>query len=47
MDNFIAALRAHDPAFAVLTTTTQSLETHKIAFAAETARLQNRVVDIE
>jgi predicted dehydrogenase len=45
MDNFIAALRAHDPN-AVLTTTTQSLETHKIAFAAETARLESRVVDL-
>lgn len=45
MVNFIHALRTNDPA-AVLTTTAESLATHKIAFAAEIARLEKRVVEL-
>lgn len=46
MANFINALRANDPT-AVLTSTAQSLETHRIVFAAEQARLEKRVVEVD
>ncbi|MEX0777693.1 MAG: Gfo/Idh/MocA family oxidoreductase [Phycisphaeraceae bacterium] len=45
MVNFMHALRANDPN-AVLTTTAQSLASHKIAFAAEMARRDHRVVEL-
>ena len=43
MNNFMQALRANDPNL-VLTTTTESLASHKIVFAAEQARREGRVV---
>ena len=43
MDDFIAAVAAGDPAL-VPTTPRVALESHRIAFAAETARHEDRVV---
>ncbi len=45
MVNLMHALRTDDPD-AVLTTTTQSLASHRIAFAAELSRTQRRVVEL-
>ena len=45
MDSLVAASRANDPA-RVLTGTRESLRTHTVAFAAEIARRERRVVEI-
>lgn len=45
MDNFIAAVAANDPGL-VLSGPAETLETHLMVFAAERARLENRVVDV-
>ncbi len=45
MANLIRALRANDPSL-VLTTTEDSLASHKIVFAAELARREGRVVEL-
>lgn len=45
MSNLVHALRTGNPD-AVLTTTGESLQTHMIAFAAEKARLEKRVVEL-
>jgi len=45
MEGLLNALRANDPD-AVLTTTAQSLATHRIVFAAERSRREGRVVEI-
>jgi predicted dehydrogenase len=45
MRKLLHALRTNDPS-AVLTTTAESLATHKIAFAAEKARREKRVVEV-
>ncbi len=43
--NFIHALRKGDPSL-VRTTTSESLASHKIVFAAERARLESRIVEL-
>jgi predicted dehydrogenase len=45
MVNFVQALRTNDPEF-VLTTTAESLASHKIAFAAEMSRREKRMVEL-
>ena len=45
MENFVFALRTEDPG-AVLTTTEESLASHKIVFAAEQSRREKRVVEL-
>ncbi|HTL29966.1 MAG TPA: Gfo/Idh/MocA family oxidoreductase [Tepidisphaeraceae bacterium] len=45
LDNLLHAMRMGDPA-AVLTSPSESLETHRIVFAAERARREGRVVEI-
>jgi predicted dehydrogenase len=45
MENLVHALRQNDPD-AVLTTTSESLASHKIVFAAEKARREKRVVEL-
>jgi predicted dehydrogenase len=45
LQNIVRAIRANDPN-AVLTTTTESLASHKIVFAAEKSRLEKRVVEL-
>ena len=44
--SLVNAIREKDPSL-VLTGTEESLRTHVVAFAAETSRRENRVVDIE
>jgi predicted dehydrogenase len=46
MENFVAALRANDPSV-VLTSTSESLASHRIVFAAEHARRTGSVVSVE
>jgi len=46
MRNLVHALRTDDPG-AVLTSTAESLASHKIVFAAEKARLEKRVVELK
>ena len=45
MAEFIAAAAAGDPAL-IPTTPAHTLESHRIAFAAEAARRENRVVTL-
>lgn len=45
MDNFISAVAANDPSL-ILSGPAETLETHLMVFAAERARLENRVVAI-
>jgi hypothetical protein len=45
LDNLLHAMRVNDPK-AVLTSPSESLQTHRIVFAAERARREGRVVDI-
>ncbi len=45
MASLVEAIRANDPS-AVLTGTAESLRTHAVAFAAEIARRERRVVEI-
>jgi predicted dehydrogenase len=46
MENLVAALRANDPSL-VLTSTAESLATHRIVFAAERSRREGRVVSVD
>jgi predicted dehydrogenase len=46
MKNFIQAVQSNDPGI-ILTNAEESLHTHAIAFAAEKARLEKRVVEIK
>ena len=46
MENLVAALRANDPSL-VLTSTAESLATHRIVFAAEQSRREGRVVSVD
>jgi predicted dehydrogenase len=46
MKSFVAAVANHDPTF-ILSGPEESLETHQMVFAAEEARLQHRVVNLE
>lgn len=45
LQNLVHAIRTNDPN-AVLTTTAESLASHKIVFAAEKSRLEKRIVEI-
>ena len=45
MDRFVAAIAAKDPA-SILSGPDESLETHRMVFAAERARREHRVVDL-
>ncbi len=46
MDSFVAAVAANDPSL-ILSGAEQSLETHRLVFAAEDARLNHCVVNLE
>lgn len=46
MASFVAAVAANDPAL-ILSGPDESLETHQLVFAAETARRQGRVINLE
>ena len=46
MDNLIVAMRTGNPT-AVLTTTAESLRTHRIVFAAEQSRREGRIVSLQ
>jgi hypothetical protein len=45
LDTLLHAMRVNDPN-AVLTSPSESLETHRIVFAAERARREGRVVEV-
>jgi hypothetical protein len=45
MQSFTAAVAENDPS-RVITGPEESLETHRMVFAAEKARLENRVVEL-
>ena len=45
MDHFVAAVAANAPAL-ILSGPDESLETHRMVFAAERARLANTVIDL-
>ena len=45
MDRFVAAVAANDPSL-ILSGPDESLETHRMVFAAEHARHEHRVVDL-
>jgi hypothetical protein len=45
MDRFVTAVARNDPSF-ILSGVDESLETHRMVFAAERARKEHRVVDL-